>query len=78
MPTPKVASHSLFAHMKEAGADALYVVLREGKWDIPAYWGDGRRVGVPFAYLMTHSSHGVPYTLDQAEPFVGASRGDFT
>lgn len=69
-PTVQVASHSLFKHMEEAGADGLYVVLREGKWDIPSYWGDGRRIGVPIAYLMVHSSRGVPFTLDQGYPFV--------
>lgn len=66
----RVASHSLFEQMQQAGANAIYVVLREGKWDIPAYWGDGHQVGVPIAYLMVHDSYGVPFTLDQGHPFV--------
>lgn len=48
----------------------MYWVLRAGKWDIPEYWGDGQRMGMDFAYLMMRWPYGVPFTIDQAYPFV--------
>ena len=72
--TPKVAMHYLFDHMREAGVENVFVVLREGKWDIPTYWGDGDRAGMNVAYLMMDAPHGTPFTLDQAYPFVRANR----
>lgn len=73
-PRPKVAMHYLFDHMREAGVETVYVVLREGKWDIPTYWGDGRSASVNVAYLMMGAPHGTPFTLDQAYPFVRRER----
>lgn len=73
-PRPKVASHYLFDGFRRAGIDTAYVVLREGKWDIPTYWGDGHRAGLHVAYLMMRSPHGTPFTLNQAYPFVGGHR----
>jgi glucose-1-phosphate thymidylyltransferase len=69
-PRPKVASHYLFDQMRRAGIETAYVILREGKWDIPAYWGDGQRAGLNVAYLMMRSPYGTPFTLNQAYPFV--------
>ena len=66
----KVVSEYLFDHMRAAGVQTAYVVLRDGKWDIPAYWGDGSRAGMSLAYLMMGLPHGTAYTLDQAYPFV--------
>ncbi len=67
---PKVVAHYLLEKMQQAGASKIYVVLRNGKWDIPAYFGDGTLIGCPIAYLMLGVPFGVPYTLDQAWPFV--------
>lgn len=67
---PKVVSHYLLEKMQQAGASKAYIILREGKWDIPAYWGDGALVGLPLAYLMMNVPYGTPFTLDQAYPFV--------
>ena len=47
-----------------------YIILREGKWDIPAYFGDGKSLNMHLAYLMMGLPFGVPYTLDQAYPFL--------
>lgn len=66
---PKVVGHYLLEKMQQAGASKAYIILREGKWDIPAYWGDGTLVGLPLAYLMMNLPYGAPYTLDQAYPF---------
>jgi glucose-1-phosphate thymidylyltransferase len=66
----KVVSHYLLEKMRLAGITKAYVVLRPGKWDIPAYFGDGSNLNMHLAYLMMRSPLGVPYTLDQAYPFV--------
>ena len=65
-----VASQYLLDGMRTAGVQTVYVILRDGKWDIPAYWGDGQRAGLHLAYLMMGLPHGTPFTLDQAYPFV--------
>jgi glucose-1-phosphate thymidylyltransferase len=67
---PKVVSQYLLERMATGGVEKAFVILRPGKWDIPAYFGDGATVGIPLAYLTVHVSHGVPFTLDQAYPFV--------
>ena len=67
---PKVVSQYLLERMATAGVGEAFVILRPGKWDIPAYFGDGTAVGMRLAYLTVHVSHGVPFTLDQAYPFV--------
>lgn len=67
---PKVASHHLFEKFLTAGVTSAYVILREGKWDIPAYFGDGHIVGMHIAYLVITDSIGPPDTLDRAYPFV--------
>ena len=67
---PKVVSHYLLEKMRLAGITKAYFILRPGKWDIPAYFNDGEMVDMHLGYLMMRSPHGVPYTLDQAYPFV--------
>jgi glucose-1-phosphate thymidylyltransferase len=69
-PRPKVACHYLLEKMRLAGITKAYVVLRKGKWDIPAYLGDGTMLDMHLAYLMMRLPFGAPYTLDQACPFV--------
>jgi glucose-1-phosphate thymidylyltransferase len=66
----KVVSHYLLEKMRLAGIAKAYIVLRPGKWDIPAYFGDGLFLNMHLAYLMMRSPLGVPYTLDQAYLFV--------
>jgi len=67
---PKVVSHYLLEKMSFAGISKAYIVLRSGKWDIPAYFGDGSMLNIQLAYLMLGAPFGVPFTLDQAYPFV--------
>ena len=67
---PKVVSHYLLEKMRLAGIQEVYIVLRPGKWDIPAYFGDGSALGMHLAYLILGVPFGVPFTLDQAYPFV--------
>jgi glucose-1-phosphate thymidylyltransferase len=56
--------------MQLAGAPSAYIVIRDGKWDIPAYLGDGSRLGISIAYLMMNAPFGVPFTMDQAYSFL--------
>lgn len=67
---PKVVSHYLLENMRSADIRKAYIILRENKWDIPAYFGDGKLVDMHISYLMMDLPYGVPYTLDQAYPFV--------
>lgn len=67
---PKAVCHYLLEKMRRADVNKAYIILREGKWDIPAYLGDGTMLGVHLAYLMMGVPFGAPYTLDQAYPFV--------
>jgi glucose-1-phosphate thymidylyltransferase len=67
---PKVACHYLLEKMRSAGIAKTYIVLRNGKWDIPSYLEDGASIGMHIAYLMLGVPYGVPFTLDQAYPFV--------
>lgn len=67
---PRVACQSLLEKMATAGAKTAFIVTRPDKWDIPAYLGSGKGMGVGLAYIMTDPTPGAPYTLDQAFPFV--------
>ncbi|HEY9634523.1 MAG TPA: sugar phosphate nucleotidyltransferase [Coleofasciculaceae cyanobacterium] len=67
---PKVVCHYLLEKMKLAGIDKAYFILRSGKWDIPAYFRDGELLKMNLGYLIMNLPFGVPYTLDQAYPFV--------
>ena len=68
--SPKAVSHYLLEKMKLAGANKAFIVLRDGKWDIPKYFGDGSMLDMNLAYLMMGLPYGAPYTADQAYPFL--------
>ncbi len=68
-PRPKPVCLYLFERLRLAGVERAFVVLRPGKWDIPAYLGHGEQLGVRLAYLIMNLPHGSPYTIDQAYPF---------
>jgi glucose-1-phosphate thymidylyltransferase len=66
----EVASHHLLEKFARAGATRAYMILRSGKWDIPAYWLDGHLAGIDLGYLVLTESIGPPDSLDRAYPFV--------
>ena len=68
--SPKAVSHYLLEKMKLAGVNKAFIVLRDGKWDIPKYFGDGSMLDMNLAYLMMRLPYGAPYTADQAVPFL--------
>jgi glucose-1-phosphate thymidylyltransferase len=63
----------LFDAFAGAGVERAFVVLRPGKWDVPATLG-AERAGVPLAYVVTPPTPSVPATLDRAFPFVREAR----
>jgi glucose-1-phosphate thymidylyltransferase len=68
---PKVASHYLLERMRLAGVRQTYLVIRDGKWDIPAYYNDGTQLlDMHLAYVMMRLPHGAPFSVDAAHPFV--------
>ena len=67
---PRVVCEYLLGKMHKAGITRAYVILREGKWDIPTYLGDGSQAGLHLAYLMMGLPYGTPYSVDQAYPFI--------
>jgi glucose-1-phosphate thymidylyltransferase len=71
---PKVVSHYVLEQMRQAGIRKAFLVLRPGKWDLPAYFGDGKLVDMHLGYLVLGLLYGVPYSLDQARPFVENAR----
>ena len=70
MLRPKVVSHYLLEAFSDAGIRKVVMVLRPGKWDIPAYYRDGGDFGLDIAYTLAKLPWGVPYTLDSAYAFV--------
>jgi glucose-1-phosphate thymidylyltransferase len=73
-PHSRVVCEYLLERFSRGGITRAYVIVREGKWDIPRYLGDGHAQGLHLGYLMMRHPHGVPFTLDQARPFVANCR----
>ena len=65
--------HSLQA-FEAAGVRRAFVLLRKGKWDVPATLGTGSGRGLQLAYRIMEATPGVPQTLDSAYPFVAEQR----
>ncbi len=73
-PRTKVVSEYLFDKFRNAHIKKAILVIRDGKWDIPAYFGDGKIVGMDLAYVVIAESCGPPDTIDRAYPFVAQKR----
>jgi glucose-1-phosphate thymidylyltransferase len=69
-PQPKLVSHYLFNKLRFGGAQNVYIVIRDGKWDIPGYFGSGSRIGLNLAYHVVDETPSVPFTVDSAYPFI--------
>jgi glucose-1-phosphate thymidylyltransferase len=67
---PKAVCEHLLCQMQSSGITDIYIVIRDGKWDIPAFLGDGSRLDLRLAYLMMGRPFGTPYSVDQAYAFV--------
>lgn len=71
---PKAVATYLLERYRQAGVRQVYFILRDGKWDIPAYYGDGSRYGIQLAYLLMQRPYGCPYSVGQAYTFVRGQR----
>ena len=69
-PEVKVVSQYLFDRMVAGGVGQGIIVLRDGKWDIPAYFGEGEPAGMKLSYVVVGQTLGPPDTLDRAHAFV--------
>lgn len=67
---PGAVCECLLNAMRYASVRRVYVILREGKWDIPAHLGSGAAIDMDIAYLMMQLPYGTSYSADQAYPFV--------
>jgi glucose-1-phosphate thymidylyltransferase len=74
---PRAVCECLLGAMRSASVRKAYIILREGKWDIPAYLGSGNAISMDLAYLMMQLPYGTAYSTDQAYPFVKSSRVAF-
>jgi len=70
----RVVADCLLDAYRSAGIEDVYFIIRKGKWDIPAFYGDGHPLGLNIAYLMMRHPFGTPFTLDQAFPFIKDKR----
>ncbi len=70
----KAVCEHLLEALSAAGIATGYMVLRPGKWDIPAYLESLEERGLDLAYLTIAGSRSVPETLDRAYPFVRGRR----
>ncbi len=69
-PEVKVISQYLFDLMVTGGVGQGIIVVRDGKWDIPAFFGEGEPAGMKLSYVVVGQTLGPPDTLDRAYAFV--------
>jgi len=67
---PKVVSSYLLEDMSKARVTEFHFILRHGKWDIPAYYKSGARYNYNICYHIAEYSYGVPFSVNQAYPFI--------
>lgn len=65
-----VAIENAIASLVENGVTRQHVIIAPGKWDIPAYLGDGSQLEASISYLIADASPSVPHSLDVAHRFV--------
>jgi glucose-1-phosphate thymidylyltransferase len=65
----RVAADHLLESYAVAGVSQIHVIIRDGKWDIPAFYGSSFN-NTPVCYHIAKYGYGVPFTVNQAYPFV--------
>jgi len=66
----KTVSSYLIDHMKDAGVNNFHIIIKEGKWDIPAYFNKVRNWNLNFCYHIAKVDYGVPFSINMAYPFI--------
>lgn len=74
---PKAAVEFLLEKFQAAGITKTVLVIRDGKWDIPALLGEGSQFDMSMAYVVIAGSLGPPDTIDRAYSFVASHRVAF-
>ena len=69
LSTRAVAQY-LLDKFRLAGIRKTLILIRSGKWDIPAYFADGSRYGMHVSYLIPRYLYGPPFSVDQAYPYL--------
>jgi glucose-1-phosphate thymidylyltransferase len=67
----KVTSEYLIDHMLDAGITNIHFVLRNGKWDIPSFYGGGMCFGFSATYHIADYAYGVPFSVYQVTKNAG-------
>ncbi len=65
-----LACDSLLNAFRAGRAERVFVVIRDGKWDIPGALLDGRGWGLELAYVVVPDSEGLADTVSRACPFI--------
>lgn len=65
-----LACDSLLRAFRAANAERVFVVIRDGKWDIPGVLLDGRGWGLDLAYVVVPDSEGLADTVSRTFPFI--------
>jgi len=66
----KVVANHLMDSMVDAGVSQIHIVIRDGKWDIPAYYKSTFSNKTPICYHITEYEYGVPFSVNQANAFL--------
>lgn len=74
LPAPPPVADRLLGLLRRAGIGRAVVVLRAGKWDVPAHYGSGSRAGVELVYRVLEESGSVVESIAAALPFVADQR----
>jgi glucose-1-phosphate thymidylyltransferase len=69
-PMVKPACHHVLQGLKTAGITRALMVIRTGKWDIPATLAKNPVPDMDLAFVVIDQSAGVPWTLDRAYRFL--------
>jgi len=56
--------------MAVAGIEKVFIVIRDGKYDIPSYFTRLNLTEPSLAFITVPETKGVPFTLDRAHPFI--------
>lgn len=68
---PRAVCEHLLESYRLAGIERALVLVRQGKWDVPAHLGSGERWRLGLAYRVLEPTPSVPHTLAHARPFLG-------
>lgn len=75
---PVTALETHLHALQLAGATRAALIIRDIKYDIVRYIGDGATYGLAISYLYQHQPRGMPFALDLAAPWIGTAHTLFS